>query len=120
MAPCVWLWRGANCEGLAELTAGRLTIGRTGDYKILDSRISSRHISLTVDGKAVLTLVRTGASNLSDTMISEGLSEGDIVATGPYRVLERLKQGDAIREETAKDIVPAAGSSGSSSGKPNG
>jgi len=73
-----------------------------------------------VDGKAVLTLVRTGASNLSDTMISEGLSEGDVVATGPYRVLERLKQGDAIREETAKDIVPAAGSSGSSSGKPNG
>ena len=58
-----------------------------------------------VDGKAVLKPVRTGASNLSDTMIVEGLSEGDVVVTGPYRVLERLKDGDAIREETAKDAA---------------
>ena len=61
-----------------------------------------------VDGKAQIVPVKTGASNLSDTMILEGLAEGDVVVTGPYRVLERLKSGDAIREETAKDA--AAGS----------
>ncbi|MFM7051549.1 MAG: hypothetical protein ACKOYN_05360, partial [Planctomycetota bacterium] len=60
-----------------------------------------------VDGKAVLTPVRTGASNLSDTMILEGVREGDVVVTGPYRVLERLKDGEAIREETAKDAADA-------------
>ena len=72
-----------------------------------------------VDGKAVLRLVRTGPSNLSDTMIVEGLSEGDVVVTGPYRVLERLKDGDAIREETAKDAaaqVARTGLAGSSNG----
>jgi HlyD family secretion protein len=72
-----------------------------------------------VDGKAVLRLVRTGPSNLSDTMIVEGLSEGDVVVTGPYRVLERLKDGDAIREETAKDAaaqVVRTGLAGSSNG----
>ena len=58
-----------------------------------------------VDGKAVLTPIKTGASNLTDTMVVEGLSEGDVVVTGPYRVLERLKQGDAIREETAEDAA---------------
>ena len=58
-----------------------------------------------VDGKAVLTPVKTGASNLADTMILEGVSDGDVVVTGPYRVLERLKQGDAIREETAADAI---------------
>ena len=64
-----------------------------------------------VDGKAVLTPVKTGASNLSDTMVLEGVGEGDIVVTGPYRVLERLKQGDAIREETPEDAQKPAGSS---------
>ena len=67
-----------------------------------------------VDGKAVLTPIRTGASNLSDTMVLEGLGEGDVVVTGPYRVLERLKQGDAIREETAEDSAKAG------MGTPNG
>lgn len=67
-----------------------------------------------VDGKAVLTPIRTGASNLSETMVLEGLGEGDVVVTGPYRVLERLKQGDAIREETAEDAAKAG------MGTPNG
>jgi hypothetical protein len=54
------------------------------------------------DGKARMQLVRTGSSNLSDTMILEGLQEGEQVVTGPYRVLERLKDGDRIEEEIAK------------------
>jgi HlyD family secretion protein len=58
-----------------------------------------------VDGKAVVRPVRTGPSNLADTMILEGVAAGDVVVTGPYRVLERLKDGDAIREETAKDAA---------------
>jgi HlyD family secretion protein len=72
-----------------------------------------------VDGKAVLRPVRTGASNLADTMIVEGLSEGDVVVTGPYRVLERLKDGDKIREETAKDAaaqMAKTGDAGSTNG----
>jgi len=71
-----------------------------------------------VDGKAVPTPVRTGASNLSDTMILEGLAAGDTVVTGPYRVLERLKEGDRVREETAKDAAERLAAGGS--GKPNG
>jgi HlyD family secretion protein len=67
-----------------------------------------------VDGKAVLTPIRTGASNLSETMVLEGVGEGDVVVTGPYRVLERLKQGDPIREETAEDAAKAG------MGTPNG
>lgn len=63
------------------------------------------------DGKANMVIVRTGASNLSDTMILEGLTEGDMVISGPYRVLERLKDGDKVREEVAKDAVNADGAS---------
>ena len=63
------------------------------------------------DGKATMVIVRTGASNLSDTMILEGLTDGDMVITGPYRVLERLKDGDKVREEVAKDASKADGAS---------
>jgi HlyD family secretion protein len=59
------------------------------------------------DGKARMQLVRTGASNLSDTMIVEGLKEGEQVVTGPYRVLERLKDGDRLREEVTKSTDEA-------------
>jgi hypothetical protein len=44
-------------------------------------------------------------------MILEGLTEGDMVISGPYRVLERLKDGDKVREEVAKDAVNADGAS---------
>ena len=68
-----------------------------------------------VDGAAVITPIKIGASNLSDTLVVEGLAEGDVVVTGPYRVLERLKQGDRIREETAADagkLAPAEAPNG--------
>jgi uncharacterized membrane protein YgcG len=52
-----------------------------------------------VDGKAVATPVVTGASNLTDTVIVDGLKEGEMVVTGPYKSLETLKDGDAVRND---------------------
>ena len=78
------------------------------DHPLVDKvRKKATVVFRMVDGKTVVTPVRTGASNLADTMILEGVSEGDVVVTGPYRVLERLKDGEAIREETAKDAADA-------------
>ena len=78
------------------------------DSPLVDAaRKKATFVFTMVDGKAVMKLVRTGASNLSETMIVEGLSDGDVVVTGPYRVLERLKDGDRIREEAPKDAREA-------------
>jgi HlyD family secretion protein len=52
-----------------------------------------------VDGKAVLTPVRTGASNLTDTLVVDGLKPGERIVTGPYRTLERLRDEEPVREE---------------------
>lgn len=52
-----------------------------------------------VDGKAVATPVTTGASNLTSTVIADGVKEGEVVVTGPYKSLERLKDGDAVKKE---------------------
>ncbi len=52
-----------------------------------------------IDGKAVVTPVRIGASNLTDTVIEDGLAEGDRVIVGPYKVLESLKHDQKVHDE---------------------
>lgn len=51
------------------------------------------------DGRAVATVVRTGPSNLTDTVVLDGLTEDDIVITGPYKALERLRDSDLVRKD---------------------
>jgi len=52
-----------------------------------------------IDGKASITPVKIGASDLTHTEIVSGLSDGDPVITGPYKVLEPMKDGQAVKEE---------------------
>jgi HlyD family secretion protein len=56
-----------------------------------------------VDGKAVCTPVRTGPSDLTHTLVTEGLSEGDVVVVGPFKVLESIKHEQDLRDEAAPD-----------------
>jgi len=56
-----------------------------------------------VDDKAVMVVVKTGTSDETDVTIVDGLSEGDVVAIGPYRALKKLGDGDAVREKSEKD-----------------
>jgi len=66
-----------------------------------------------VDGKIVLTPVSTGTSNLTDTLVKDGLKLGDMIVTGPYRVLEKLKDGDMVqKEDPSKDAGRWAASEG--------
>jgi HlyD family secretion protein len=54
-------------------------------------------------GKARLTPVKTGISSDVDVEVIEGVSEGDTVVTGPYKVLSKLKDGAKVRSsETSK------------------
>jgi hypothetical protein len=51
------------------------------------------------DGKAIVTPVKIGPSDLTHTIILSGLSEGDRVIVGPYKVLEKLKHDQRVRDE---------------------
>lgn len=53
------------------------------------------------DGKAIATPVKIGPSDLTHTLIREGLSAGDVIIVGPYKILETL-QHDAVVEEEKK------------------
>jgi len=50
-------------------------------------------------GKAVRREVKSGVHDELWVEVSEGLTEGDEIVTGPYRTLRTLKDGDAVRRE---------------------
>jgi len=52
-----------------------------------------------IDGKAVVTPVKIGPSNLTNTIIKSGITEDDKIIVGPYKELEGLKHDKKIRDE---------------------
>lgn len=55
-----------------------------------------------IDNKSVVTPVRIGPSDLTHTLIRDGLTEEDVVIVGPYKILEGLKHDRPVKEEKAK------------------
>ena len=52
-----------------------------------------------IDGKAVVTPVKIGPSDLTHTIIEQGLAEQDTIIIGPYKVLEKLKHDQKVQDE---------------------
>jgi len=57
-------------------------------------------IFVVKDGRARCTPVRIGPSSLAETIISEGIGPGVDVVIGPYKAIERLEDGDAVKVES--------------------
>lgn len=56
-------------------------------------------VYVLVNGKAEFREVETGLIGESDREIKSGLNPGDVVITGPSRVLNTLKDGTAVQKE---------------------
>lgn len=52
-----------------------------------------------VDGKAVVTPVKIGQSDLTHIVIKSGVTEEDKIIVGPYKVLESIKHNQIIQDE---------------------
>ncbi len=52
-----------------------------------------------VDGKAVITPVKIGPSNLTHTILEAGVEKGEKVIMGPYKELEKLKHDQVVKDE---------------------
>ena len=77
-----------------------------------DENAPKRKYALVVkDGKAKLVEVKTGVSDTTHVSIVSGLKVGDVVVTGPFRVLKKLHDGDAV--EVTKDEPKKPASEGS-------
>lgn len=56
------------------------------------------YVFVMEDGKAVRKDVETGISSDADQEITTGLKEGEMVISGPFRVLRHLVDGDEVEE----------------------
>ena len=72
----------------------------------------TRVVFRVVDGKTVITPVRAGASDLTQTQILEGLAPGEVIVTGPFRVLTTLRHDQAVRDEKEAGADNADASAG--------
>jgi len=52
-----------------------------------------------IDGKAVVTPVKIGPSDLTHTVITAGISEQDEIVVGPFKVIDTLKHNQNIKNE---------------------
>jgi HlyD family secretion protein len=52
-----------------------------------------------IDGKAVCTPVKTGASDLTHSVVTDGIEEGEEVVVGPFKVLEKIKHDELVKRE---------------------
>lgn len=67
------------------------------DNPLIDpTRANTIVVFRIVDGKAVATPVRMGASDSLNTLILEGLEPDAQIVTGPYAVLESLSHGASV------------------------
>ncbi|MDX9912267.1 MAG: efflux RND transporter periplasmic adaptor subunit [Phycisphaerales bacterium] len=62
----------------------------------------ARCVFVMRDGKAMVTPVRIGASDLTRTVVEAGLAADDRVVSGPYKVLLEVKHQQAIEDMDAK------------------
>lgn len=65
-------------------------------------KIKRKGVFVVRDGKAVFLEVETGIADQQNIEIIEGLAEGDEVITGSFRILRRLKDGDAVKVNNVK------------------
>jgi len=76
---------------------------REGSDIIDLNKTFTRIVYRVVDGKTIATPVKVGPSDLTQTVITEGLSKDDMLVTGPFRLLVDLKHDTAVRDQNAVD-----------------
>ncbi|MCE5185297.1 MAG: efflux RND transporter periplasmic adaptor subunit [Planctomycetaceae bacterium] len=76
----------------------------TDDSPIVDkNKTEIPVVYLFKDGKAIAAPVKIGPSDLTHTLIRDGVKEGDSVIVGPYKILEGLQHNAAVVKEEKKE-----------------
>jgi HlyD family secretion protein len=80
----------------------------SGSAEIDKNKTFARVVYVLKDGKAVETPVRIGPSDLTQTAVLAGISDGDEVIIGPWKILQELEHNKAVRRrEPEKTEAPA-------------
>ena len=85
-----------------------LPLDITKDNPVVDQKKTQIPVVyLLRDGMTVVTPVRIGASDLTHTLIRDGLTVGDVVIVGPYKILEGLEHDKPVEEEKVEKDTSA-------------
>jgi len=71
-----------------------------------------------IDGKAVVTPVKIGPSDLTHTIITAGISEEDEIVVGPFKVLDTLKHDQNLKDEREDESQSDEDNEKATTGKP--
>ena len=78
--------------------------GAKSDEENTDESIpKKKYVFVVKDGKVKMTEVTAGISDATHVAVS-GIRQGDLVVTGPFKVIKKLKDGDSVQvsKETTK------------------
>jgi HlyD family secretion protein len=78
-----------------------LAPGKNGNKKKAEIK-TEYYVFINNAGKADRRVVTIGLSDDSEQQILSGVKEGEVVITGPYKILRYLKQGDLVTTDLAK------------------
>jgi HlyD family secretion protein len=94
-------------QAIVDRTVESLPDSIAKDHPLVDrSKKTARVVYRVVDEKTVCTPVKAGESDLTHTIILEGLSEGDQVVAGPYKVLTTIGDDELVRDLGAAGESP--------------
>jgi HlyD family secretion protein len=87
---------------------------RTDNPNVNLSKTDTPVVYRYLSGKAVVTPVKIGPSDATHTVILSGVSEGDRIIVGPYKVLEKLSHDQTVRDERESQAKQPGGSTSAS------
>jgi HlyD family secretion protein len=73
-----------------------------------------------IDGKAMMTPVDVGPSDITHTVIKSGLKDGELVIVGPYKVFDKLTHEMKVKDEKATTQPSTDGTAPTIAEKSNG
>ena len=68
-----------------------------------------KYIFVVKDGKVKMTEVKTGISDTTHVALVSGGNAKDLVVTGPFRTLKKLKDGDSVEVTKEESKTPQSG-----------
>lgn len=74
----------------------RVPGAKPGDEDADESKPKRKYVFVVKDKKVKQTEVTTGISDATHVAIASGIRAGDVVVTGPFRTLKKLKDGDSV------------------------
>lgn len=89
-------------KGVLAVPIAALVILERDDPKQKGAKVELEGVFVAADGRCVFHEVKKGIAGDMYIEIASGLKENDEVISGPFAVLKKLKDGDAIKRSPAK------------------